>query len=112
MLLSGYMIQGLSVSPRQTPEIPVRKWWTEMDPDADNQEALGWQAPYDKAPRQRNNTDCGVMVCLAMRRLMLRNIRPRALEDWRFTVADGTRGRYMIINDLAANKIVDATNLR
>ena len=27
------------------------------------------------------------------------------LEDWGFKGADGTRGRYRLINDLATNKI-------
>ena len=38
---------------------------------------------------------------------MLQSCRPRTLEEWGFKGADGTRGRYRLINDLVANKIID-----
>ena len=96
----------------------ILRWWTEMDPDADNQNMMGWQKSTDTMPRQRNMdgtpnvTDCGVLTCLAMRRLMLCNRRPRSLEDWQFTGTNGSRGRYRITNELAANKIFYRTKIR
>jgi hypothetical protein len=50
----------------------VLQWMTEMDPDAKDEGTQGWQKHTDRMPRQANDTDCGVMVCLALRRLMLR----------------------------------------
>ena len=90
----------------------VLQWMTEMDPDAKDEGTQGWQKHTDRMPRQANDTDCGVMVCLALRRLMLRNSRPRTLEQWGYQGAHGTRGRYRIINDLAANKIIEARDWR
>lgn len=70
--------------------------WTEEHPEVD------MQGDNERADEFR---DCGVMVCLAMHRLMLQTCRPRTLEDWGFKGEDGTRGRYRLINDLATNKI-------
>ena len=83
----------------------IVRWWTETDPDEERQDRREWQMHKDRMPRQLNDTDCGVMVCLAMHRLMLQSCRPRTLGDWGFTGAGGTRGRYRLINDLATNKI-------
>ena len=89
-----------------------------MDPDAEDQNTMEWQKTTDKMPQQRNMdgtpnvTDCGVLTCFAMRRLMLCNRRPRSLEDWQFTGTNGSRGRYRITNELAANKIFYKTKIR
>ena len=78
----------------------------------------GNQMGYGPMPQQGNMdgtpnvTDCGVLTCLAMRRLMLCNRRPRSLEDWQFTGTNGSRGRYRITNELAANKIFYKTKIR
>ena len=89
----------------------IVKWWTETDPDEERQDRREWQKHKDRMPKQLNDTDCGVMVCLAMRRLMLQSCRPRTLEDWGFKGTDGTRGRYRLINDLATNKIKECDAL-
>ena len=62
----------------------------------------------NKMPRQINDTDCGVMLCLAMNRLMLHSSRPRGLVQWGFHGAEGTKGRYRLINELATNKIIES----
>ena len=83
------------------------RWWKETDPDDEQQDQRQWQKHADKMPRQLNNMDCGVMMCLAMHRLMLQSRRPRTLEEWGFKGTDGTRGRYRMINELATSKIIE-----
>ena len=63
-------------------------------------------------PKQRNpdgtinSTDCGVMVCAAIRRLMLVPHAPRQMQDWGFHGTDGEIWRSHIALDLHAGKIV------
>jgi Ulp1 family protease len=95
----------------------ITKWWTDMDwdpteEDGDDGDNRQWQIHRDKMPLQKNEdgttntTDCGVLVCAAMRRLMLNPNRPRTAEDWGFRGKEGTRWRFKLIHELNANKII------
>ena len=61
----------------------VNKWWN----DTGDQDTL--QMKWGTCVQQRNNYDCGLCLCLNMRRLMLKRRRPKqltrtrtALEEW------------------------------
>jgi ribonuclease HI len=87
----------------------IVRWWTETDlTETEPQTSRDWQKHVNKMPRQTNDTDCGVMLCMAMNRLMLHSSRPRGLVQWGFHGADGTKGRYRLINELATNKIIES----
>ena len=64
---------------------------------------MGWPPTW---PSTVSSTDCGVMVCAAIRRLLLVRHAPRQMPDWGFRGNDGEMWRSYIALDLHAGKII------
>eukprot|EP01044_Picomonas_judraskeda_P007474 COSAG03_NODE_804_length_5790_cov_54.606923_3_plen_218_part_00 len=99
----------------------IQRWWTDAVVTADDETVTGDSSGVNSdsdeirripIPKQRNpdgtvsSTDCGVMVCAAIRRLLLVTHAPRQMQDWGFRGNDGEMWRSYIALDLHAGKIV------
>ena len=80
----------------------VAEWWgagtTEGNPEITGVACV----------RQRDGYNCGPMVCLNLRRLMLKRRRPRNLRDWGYEAEQMDYWRWHIINELAKDKLLKA----
>ena len=99
----------------------IQRWWTDAVVTADDETVTGGSSGVNSdsdgirripIPKQRkpdgtvSSTDCGVMVCAAIRRLLLVTHAPRQMQDWGFRGNDGEMWRSYIALDLHAGKIV------
>ena len=80
----------------------VAKWW-----GADTAEGVP-EIGAAQCIKQKDGHNCGPMVCLNLRRLMLKRRRPRALRDWGYDSGQMEYWRWHIINELAKDKLMTA----
>ena len=80
----------------------VAEWW-----GADSTEGV---PVISTAPciKQTDRHNCGPMVCLNLRRLMLKRRRPRTLGDWGYDAGQMDYWRWQIINELAKDRLLKA----
>ena len=85
----------------------VATWWTknnEWQQGEDSEDNLEIRT-NTKCVRQDDDYNCGPMVCLNLRRLMLHRKPPRTRTQWGYDSNQLHELRWHIINELATNSI-------
>ena len=85
----------------------VATWWTknnEWQHGEDSEDNLEIRT-NTKCVRQDDDYNCGPMVCLNLRRLMLHRKPPRTRTQWGYDSSQLHELRWHIINELATNSI-------
>ena len=84
----------------------VQRWWTCIEKDLQQLRVEF----VKKTVKQTDTYNCGLLVCLQLRRLMLKRKRPIQVAEWNIS-PNWSQWRCQIITELAEDKIKPADDI-